>query len=624
MGRISIYKIQLVACLFIMLLAVGLSWWLPLSQAYSGVRYGGYAFSFVIVSIWLISAYPVIRAEWRPIGTERKHWLCLLILLGVGLVCLLRQPAQFQVLSDELTLQSTALAMSSEREVFSASQGYWLSGTFELTSGTLDKRPFMFPFVVSLVHDFFGYRLSNAFALNLGLGLTSLWIGFLLINRWFVSPVIALLAMLPIACSPMFISSVRSAGFEPMNFCFLGLYGLAVSCYWRKDDAQSEVFLVSTAVLLSYIRYESCLLVLPAACLIGYRCFQKEGALQSRLTVIAPLLFVPFVWLFRCTLARKGAWPVAEAEGISVFSTEYVRGNLLDAMKYFYDPSWSQMNDFAFSVLGSLGVILILVNCGIRAKPSGHTMGESFRFKYLQEVSFWVACFVLLLLVYSGYFWSSFLDISSRRMSLPFLWPLSLGLAYGLSRFYVRWKSADIIASFLVAICLLFSTLPSMARMAESREPNRLAKLQTWKMYWAAHAGIQANSAWFVDDDYKIWTARRSTAFSSKRMQTSLALLELHWRAERIADLYVVQIKTRGKAGKWQVIRGAIPSGVILQDSPVAEYYLDSTFLCQIFKVADIQVADSKFDQFWSELRGFKSEPRVKAAFDAYLWQHLP
>mgnify|MGYP001774393786 CR=1 FL=1 len=275
------------------LIALYLAWGRPLSQAYQGVRYGGYLTVLALSLFWLVAGLPLLVSLLKQRSIRGVDACCCAALLGLAAYLLWQLPPRFEVLSDELTLQNTALYMFSEREVFSANQGFWVDGDFEVTSGHLNKRPFLYPFLVSLTHSALGYDLMHAFRLNLVFSLIALAAGYSLLRLRFSSSLSVLIALIPMAVSSLFLSNARAAGFEMLHFCFLAIYGLALTLYGRRADARSEAFLVATTLLIAYIRYESCVLVLVTGALLVHTFIQRRQWLQSQLKVIAPFFLVP-------------------------------------------------------------------------------------------------------------------------------------------------------------------------------------------------------------------------------------------------------------------------------------------------------------------------------------------
>jgi len=155
------------------LLSAGLAFLLPLTDAYVALRYGGPFLALTLLLLWLYCAAPALQELWgaaRPVSGA----VCgAIVVLVCSAVMFKAVPAKLRILDDELSLQRTALSMHHHREFVSADKGYWVGGEFTITNATLGKRPFFYPFLLSVVHDVTGYRTGNAFYLNFVLGHSS-------------------------------------------------------------------------------------------------------------------------------------------------------------------------------------------------------------------------------------------------------------------------------------------------------------------------------------------------------------------------------------------------------------------------------------------------------------------
>jgi hypothetical protein len=127
-------------------------------QAVNVVRHGGY---WVVLLAFTLFAWYFFRSL-RDAWPELLH---------------LHERHEFKVVADEVVLGSTAMQMHFERQAAVIVRGYDYAGNFTPLNVYVDKRPLVFPFLLSLVHDLTGYRVANVFVLNglLSLALTALF-----------------------------------------------------------------------------------------------------------------------------------------------------------------------------------------------------------------------------------------------------------------------------------------------------------------------------------------------------------------------------------------------------------------------------------------------------------------
>ena len=127
----------------------------------------GYYYMLGLFSLFVFFAVRVARAR-RSVWSEwlrRPGWPALVI-LGATAFALWSDSFQHKVLFDEYVLQATGFHMHITKEIGSVIRAYDINGTWLLIDPFLDKRPYFFTFLLSLVHDLTGYRTANVFFLN--------------------------------------------------------------------------------------------------------------------------------------------------------------------------------------------------------------------------------------------------------------------------------------------------------------------------------------------------------------------------------------------------------------------------------------------------------------------------
>jgi hypothetical protein len=121
---------------------------------------------------WALIALIRVAPDWcrqGPAAGRREMPRLALTVASLTLLAVATVPYSYKVLYDEFVLQNTALNLHQLREVGTTVRGYELEGAFAAFGSYLDKRPFFFAFLVSLLHDTTGFREANAFALNTAL-----------------------------------------------------------------------------------------------------------------------------------------------------------------------------------------------------------------------------------------------------------------------------------------------------------------------------------------------------------------------------------------------------------------------------------------------------------------------
>jgi hypothetical protein len=128
---------------------------------------GGYFYILGVFAALVYFAARVVRAR-RDVAIrwiQRPGWAGVMLLLAAGFT-VWSDTFRHKVLFDEYVLQGTAWHMHATKEIGTPIRAYDIAGTWLAIDTFLDKRPFFFTFLVSLLHDVTGFRLENAFALN--------------------------------------------------------------------------------------------------------------------------------------------------------------------------------------------------------------------------------------------------------------------------------------------------------------------------------------------------------------------------------------------------------------------------------------------------------------------------
>jgi len=567
------------------IMAVGISVFFPLGSAYQALRGGAYFFCAALLVLFLVLLVSyVIRMPRPALRWPRGSLIAIVVITVVHAIQLVNVPNALRVMDDEGAILATALAFYEEKELYAADKGYWINGEFEIVAATLDKRPFFYAFLISLVHGLSGYQLENAFILNGALSLLSLWLAYGLLSRWCgVLP--ACIGVVFLAITPVFISSANGAGFEMLNLFLLVLLAHAVDEYLRTRSDQSAVILCLVAVLLSYARYESVIFTLPVGILILIDRFKRPDVGLHPILNIVPFLLVPYVWLYRCTLSRVGAWARAEEENLPVFSISYIPENFYDAVRFFFSFEPLALSNPVLSYLGIIGLILAFWQLVPGAAHSGPQDFSRLRVNLL----FWVGLFSLLSLTLLNYFWSSFMDVISQRMSLPYLLVLLFGLVWVL-RSIQKWPSR-------LTVLLLVSTIPlGIATKLMSRErvegvfhSNRLAVTQTAKLDWFKSNALNPDKVLFVDDNPVIWTALRVPAIQWSMARMRQEQLSLHDRLGTFERIYCVQLMHKGpSSGKWKPSLGQSLDRFELAETPELQFDISASKRLEMRAVTNI------------------------------------
>jgi len=207
-------------------------------------------------------------------------------------------PPRMRVQFDETSLVSVSQNMHLQRAALLATGAVPFEGGIVPIENMMDKRPPLFAFLVSLLHDVSGYRIENAFAVNAGLLATALLLVFAAARRHL--PLIgALAAPFLLLAVPLTTLVATSAGFELLAAVLFTLVLLSALDFVRQPDTVRFVGFLASGVLFAESRYES----LPAlgliAVIVAWSVRRRFRPDRRALVALAacPALVTPLVFL---------------------------------------------------------------------------------------------------------------------------------------------------------------------------------------------------------------------------------------------------------------------------------------------------------------------------------------
>jgi len=211
----------LLALIILLSLVLGFVTFTP-PQAVNVVRHGGYWVVLLAFTLFAWCFFRSLRDTGPELRTMRGWWRAGLLVLGATVLLHLHERHEFKVVADEVVLGSTAMQMHFERQAAVIVRGYDYAGNFTPLNVYVDKRPLVFPFLLSLVHDLTGYRVANVFVLNglLSLALTAL---FYLLGCRLGGPPAGAAAVLLLCSVPLVAQNATGGGFELLNMVMIVL-----------------------------------------------------------------------------------------------------------------------------------------------------------------------------------------------------------------------------------------------------------------------------------------------------------------------------------------------------------------------------------------------------------------
>ena len=364
-----------------------------------------------------------------------------------------------KILYDEFVIQGTAYTMHATKQVSTILRAYNIAGTWLTIDTFLDKRPYFFPFLVSVLHDLTGYRTANLFVLNVALAGALLALLYWL-AREAAGRGPAVLAVALMATMPLFGQNATGAGMDLHNLTMLALVASLAVLYLRVPTDDRLSLLVLGGVLLAESRYESVIFVVPVAVVVGAGWIRAGRPILPWPVIIAPLLLIPYAWHSRVLAAEPIFWQLQEGQ-TSAFGFSNILNNLSGDLAYLFNFGRTDLtNSWYLSILGvaGLGWAVFLGARWLSRRPRRELPPIAF-----VGIAFGAgvaAHFAVLLF----YWWARFDDLMASRFALPICMSFSILAAVLVRNLQDRGIPALRIAVVGLGVWMVTGGMPAIAR----------------------------------------------------------------------------------------------------------------------------------------------------------------
>jgi hypothetical protein len=406
----------------------------------------------------------------RLLAWAREHWPGLVIALGVTVVAALAVEPALRVLSDEANLVGTSKNFFASKSPTFTVSGKNYYGSYWDVDVAIDRRPTLFPFLVSLVHSIGGYSFRNAFHFNL-LVLAGLVLVAYLLARSFGGRTFAAVASVFVAVHPITLISARSGGFDVLSALFALLVVKSLRDALREDSPGGLAILWMNLCLFAEVRYEGALFIPPVVVLLlvfGRITWSKLRA-YAFVYALTPVYLLPRIW----QSILRGNVPEQEP-GTVTFGFD----NFLANVREYFSPLLSPFDGHAHSaVLIALGIA-----GGFLWLRWMHGRFRAQRFdaetRFAVAVAAWMALQVVIVFSYA---WGRAQYPTAARLVLPIDLFFSFAAAWFVSRFLARWRP---FVTVLFAAAVFITQVPVASqhrmfnRMTQTRE-----SAATWSFF---------------------------------------------------------------------------------------------------------------------------------------------
>ena len=551
---------------------------IPGTMAIVFVSDTGYWFELVAFLIFGWALWQAFRDDLRRLHWRTLDWVSVGVVGLGGLMLLVHETFGFKIVMDELMLLGTSMSMHFDKTVLTPVRGNDIQGAFVVLDGIMDKRPLFFPFLLSLLHDLFGYRPANAFLLNGAL--TFVLLG--LVNqcgRMLAGPRGGWLGVLLLAGLPLLGQNATGGGFELLNLVMItATLLLGARFVARRDEISLTVFCYA-ALLLGQTRYESLIYALPVAILVAWVWWQERRVILSWPVILAPLLLLPYPLQHRIFELRTSAWQLASKPEYSTpFSFSYIAENLAHAERFFFARATDQPVSLTLSILGWIAIPFFLLFAAkrlrtLRSEPPAVVASVVFSLGFIGQ-------FLLMMC----YFWGKFDDPIIRRLSLPtHLW-LVLAILTVLPQFAAAGFQRLLLG--VAAFGAIVSGVPSMAAHAYTQEylPGRET---AWRRQFMADQ--PRRDYLMIDNDSILWVAHQISSTPVIQAARRRDAIVFHLRNRTFSGSYVFQRYTIDPATGGMTLREGDDLGPDFVLEPVREERLQTLTLTRISRVKEVR-----------------------------------
>lgn len=549
-------------------------------QAEWVVRHCGYWFTWLsaVGGLFYLSRFAIVG--WSVVRRSNRRILQICMLSWGLISALLFVHAEFgpKVLMDDEVLVSTSRGFSESRQMCASTYGRMIEDQFTLFDSYVDKRPWLYPFVVSIAHDFTGYRVANAYWVNVVVAVV--FMGLLHLLGYQIANLRgALLLPLLFLTIPLLAQNATGSGMDMLNLLFILVVMLCAIVYLKKPSRDSEGALCLLAVLLCYGRYESILFLAPVLAIIvcgwviSREVFLSFGAILSAPLLIGRLLQQKFF------SANEGLWELHSGT-TEPFGLVNVPENLVRAWDFFYSTGDGFANSLWVGVFGLPAVFLMLYYFATKLRLIYKT----------RPVHLVITIFSLSLLLHFAVimcYHDGALDrLFASRFALPTYLLLTCAIVL---TFHLITQRRQVWQWFysLSVIFLIGVTLPLNAKAVFSRR-NYVASDLAWVERVLQERG--ASRLLLVDAFTPYWTSRDVSAMTQQKALLSSARLAQDVAKGKFEEILVVDRRECHIVDGEVVLDASKFQSDVFELELLAEKSFKPFLLTQVYRISNLEI----------------------------------
>jgi 4-amino-4-deoxy-L-arabinose transferase-like glycosyltransferase len=434
------------------------------------------------------------------------------------------EPA-LRVLSDEANQVGTSKNFFSSKTATYTVSGKNYNGSYWDVDVAVDRRPTLFPFLVSLVHAVCGYSYKNVFLFNL-LVLAAFLVVAYRLAKSLGGETFAVVATLFVAAHPVTLISARSGGFDLLATFFGLLVIKSLLEYLREQSAAKLAILWMNLCMFAQIRYESALFIPPVVILLLLFKLVTWSTLRPYAFVYAltPAYLLPRIW----QSILRGNVPEQDP-GTVTFSVENFLNNVHEYFKPLLSPFQAYPSHSA--VLIALGVVGSLSWLGWLLRRFYAKDWRTPQSRFAVFVLVWI---LLQAIIVFTYVWGRAQYPSAARLVMAIDTFFSFAAAWVLTQSLRRWRP---FLAILPAVALLAMELPAAS---QHRTLNRLTQTRESATTWSFFERLNEKRILVVTDRPNHFTIMDYGAMDFETARRDPHLFTAFAR-RLFRDVYVIQ-----------------------------------------------------------------------------------
>jgi hypothetical protein len=494
-----------------------------------------YFFLLATVLCWAGTYLHAARGVRREtiVAWVKENWPGLVIALALTVVAWLAVQPALRILSDEANLVGTSKNLFASRTATFTVSGKNYYDSYWDVDVAIDRRPALFPFLVSLVHVVCGYSYRNVFLFNLLVLPAFVLVSYRLAKSTgretsgeASGETFAVVASLLVVAHPITLISVRSGGFDFLALFFALLVLKSIHDHLRQPSAARLAILWMNLCMFAEIRYEGVLFIVPVvALLLVFRMVDRTllGP-YAFIYALTPAYLAPRIW----QSVVRGNVPEQEA-GVTALSV----GNFFNNAREYFKPVLSPLNNYPAhaGMVIALGLLGCLLWLGAHRRQLWAPDWKAPRARFAAFVAAWM---LFQITVVFSYVWGRAQAPSAARLVIAVDTFFSFFAAWALAVALRRWRP---FVAVLAAVGILAIHLPIAG---QHRMLNRLTQTRETATAWRFFESLHEKRILIVTDRPDLFTIMDYGAMSFEAARQDPFIFEAFAR-HLFYDIYVVQ-----------------------------------------------------------------------------------